>query len=74
VPESVFGGDLVAQWVGETLLGTSKPVVISELPFLMVRFRLRKEADQDAVGKIDEVCGILKPAACVWCALENSAV
>jgi Restriction endonuclease NotI len=28
-------GDLVARWVGEILLGTSKPSVISQLPSLM---------------------------------------
>ena len=34
-PNRFFEGNLIAQWVGETLLGTTKPVVISELPFLM---------------------------------------
>jgi hypothetical protein len=34
-PNRVLEANVVARWVGETLLGTSKPVVISELPFLM---------------------------------------
>jgi hypothetical protein len=34
-PNRFLEGNLVAQWVGETLLGTSKSVVISELPFLI---------------------------------------
>jgi len=34
-PNRFLEGNVVAQWVGETLLGTPKPAVISELPFLM---------------------------------------
>ena len=34
-PNRFLEGNLVAQWVGETLLGTPKPTVISELPFLI---------------------------------------
>jgi hypothetical protein len=48
-PNRFLEGSLVAQWVGETLLGTSKPVVISELPFLMGEIQAEEEAEQDAV-------------------------
>jgi hypothetical protein len=54
-PNRFLEGNLIAQWVEETLLGTSKPVVISELPFLMGEIQAEEGADQDAVGKIDEV-------------------
>jgi hypothetical protein len=45
-------GNLVARWVAGTLLGTSKPVVISGLPFLMGEVRAGQRAGQDAVGKM----------------------
>jgi hypothetical protein len=34
-PNRFLEANLIAQWVGETLLGTSTPLVISELPFLL---------------------------------------
>ena len=54
-PNRFLEGNLVAEWVGETLSGTSKPSVVSELPFLMGKAQAEEEADPDAVGKIDEV-------------------
>ena len=73
-PNRFLEGNLVAQWVGETLLGTSKPVVISELPFLMGRVEAEEGADEDAVGKIDEVLVNAEGDALRWCALEFQAV
>jgi hypothetical protein len=54
-PNRFLEGHLVVQWVGESLLGTSKPVVISELPFLMGEIQAGDDAEENAVGKIDEV-------------------
>ena len=65
---------MIAQWVGETLLGTSTPLVISELPFLMGEIQADEAPDQDAVGKIDEVLVNAKGGALRWCALEIQAV
>lgn len=73
-PNRFLEGNLVAQWVGETLLGTSKPAVISELPFLMGEAQAEKGADEDAVGKIDEVLVNAEGGALRWCALEFQAV
>lgn len=73
-PNRFLEGNLVAQWVGETLLGTSKPVVISELPFLMGEIQAEEGAEQDAVGKIDEVLVNPEGGALRWCALEIQAV
>jgi hypothetical protein len=73
-PNRFLEGNLIAQWVGETLLGTSKPVVISELPFLMGEIQSEEEADQDAVGKIDEVLVNAEGGTLRWCALEIQAV
>ena len=54
-PNRFLEGNLVAEWVGESSLGTSKPAVISELPFLMGAVQPEEEADQDAVGPVDDV-------------------
>jgi hypothetical protein len=73
-PSRFLEGNLIAQWVGETLLGTSTPVVISELPFLMGAIQAEEGADEDAVGKIDEVLVNPKGGTLRWCALEIQAV
>jgi hypothetical protein len=73
-PNRFLERNLVAQWVGETLLGTSHPTVISELPFLMGEIQAKEEADQDAVGKIDEVLVNAEDGTLRWCALEIQAV
>jgi hypothetical protein len=73
-PNRFLEGNLIAQWVGETLLGTSRPTVISELPFLMGEIQTEEEADQDAVGKIDEVLVNAEDGILRWCALEIQAV
>jgi hypothetical protein len=72
-PSRFLDENLVAQWVGETLLGTSKPAVISELPFLMGEIQ-SEEGEEDAVGKIDEVLVNPDGGALRWCALEFQAV
>ncbi|MGA3182792.1 MAG: NotI family restriction endonuclease [Verrucomicrobiota bacterium] len=73
-PNRFLESNLIARWVGETLLGTSTPFVISELPFLMGEIHAGEEADQDAVGKIDEVLVNAEGGALRWCALEIQAV
>lgn len=66
--------DNVVRWVGETLLGTPNPAVISELPFLMGDIQNEEEEDQDAVGKIDKVLVNAQGREIRWCALEMQAV
>ncbi|MGD0410513.1 MAG: NotI family restriction endonuclease [Verrucomicrobiota bacterium] len=73
-PNRFLQANLIAQWVGETLLGTPSPLVISELPFLMGETHADEEADQDAVGKIDEVLVNAEGGMLRWCALEIQAV
>jgi hypothetical protein len=74
-PNRFLEGDLVFQWVGETLLGTRHPVVISELPFLMGEISEEEESgDPDAVGKIDKVLVNVDGTNLRWCALEMQAV
>ncbi|HEY3761351.1 MAG TPA: NotI family restriction endonuclease [Verrucomicrobiae bacterium] len=73
-PNRFLEGNLVSKWVGETLLGTANPVIISQLPFLMGEIQAEEEADQDAVGKIDEVLVNPEGQTLQWCALEFQAV
>ena len=74
-PNRFLEANLVVKWVGETLLGTSSPVVISELPFLMGEIQAEEEeAEPDAVGKIDKVLVNADGGNLKWCALEMQAV
>jgi hypothetical protein len=73
-PHRFLERDLITQWAGETLLGTSTPLVISELPFLMGEIQAKEEADQDPVGKIDKVLVNAEGGTLQWCALEIQAV
>ncbi len=73
-PSRLLEENLIARWVGETLLGAPKPVVISQLPFLMGEIHAEEEADQDAVGKIDAVLVNAEGGTLHWCALEFQAV
>ncbi len=72
-PQRFLEGNLIFEWVGETLLGTSKPSVISELPFLMSDSEVA-DVEGDAVGKIDKVLVNAEGNALRWCALEMQAV
>jgi hypothetical protein len=72
-PYRFLEGNLIFQWVGEVLLGTQKPVVISELPFLMGD-RSEEKGDLDAVGMIDKVLVSAEGSVLKWCALEMQAV
>ena len=69
-PNRFLEGKVVAQWVGETLLGTSRSVVISKLPFLMGEIQ-SEEAEENAVGKIDEVLVNAEGGTLRWCALGS---
>ncbi len=75
-PSRFLEGKSVFEWVGETLLGTKNPIIISELPFLMSAQLTEEELDEDAdaVGKIDRI--LVNPAGDTlkWCALEMQAV
>lgn len=74
-PNRFLESNLVVEWVGETLLGTRNPSVISELPFLMSDAEANEEEpDSDAVGKIDKVLVNTAGDSLRWCALEMQAV
>jgi restriction endonuclease NotI len=65
--------NFIFHWVGEVLLGTQNPAVISELPFLMGD-RSEERGDLDAVGMIDKVLVSAEGSVLKWCALEMQAV
>lgn len=69
-PQRFLEENLIFEWVGETLLGTKTPAVISELPFLMSE----DDNEGDAVGKIDRVLVNPEGTTLRWCALEMQAV
>ncbi len=55
-PNRFLEVNLAVKWGAETLLGTSTPRVISELPFLMGEIQAEEGEDEpDAVGKTDKV-------------------
>lgn len=72
-PNRFLEAGIVVPWVGEILLGTSCPTVISELPFLMGESESDGE-EMDAVGKIDQVLVRTDGPSLAWCALEMQAV
>ncbi|GAB4182758.1 MAG: hypothetical protein Fur0032_23810 [Terrimicrobiaceae bacterium] len=76
-PSRFFEDGMVHRWVGETLLGTEEPVVLSEIGFLdrlKVSGYEEDEDDGDVIGRIDNV--LLHPTKqpLDWCALEIQAV
>lgn len=71
-PQRFFENGMIFRWVGELLLGTQRPVVIPEVPFLMSFDK--GEKGKRPVGKIDSILvGITEPRL-TWCALEIQAV
>ena len=64
---------LIYQWVGERILGSREPVVVSEVGFLE-RISGGDEAGRDDVGRIDKVLVAPGSRPLAWCALEVQAV
>jgi hypothetical protein len=77
-PNRFMEDSTIYRWVGETLLGTSTPIVLSEIGFLdRVRPSNQNEDEEgsaDFIGRIDNV--LLHPdrKPLDWCALEIQAV
>ena len=78
-PQRFLEADAIFHWVGETLLQTKTPIVLSEIGFLD---RLRPEESQeddeddsrDFIGRIDNVLVHPSQKPMDWCALELQAV
>lgn len=67
-PNRFHEDDIVIQWIGETLLGTKTPQIVTEVPFL------RSEKENKHVGRIDMVLVHQDGDAMEWCAVEMQAV
>lgn len=78
-PQRFLESDLIFKWVGETLLQTREPIILSEIGFLD-RLRIektRQEEDEDGrdfIGRIDNVLVHPSRQPMDWCALELQAV
>ncbi|MCE0499249.1 MAG: hypothetical protein LV481_15020 [Methylacidiphilales bacterium] len=76
-PNRFLEENTIYRWVGETLLGTSEPVMLSEIGFLD---RLKnaeageEEEDGDFIGRIDNVLLHPERKPLDWCALEIQGV
>lgn len=77
-PRRFYESNKVFRWVGEELLGTAEPNILSEIPFLLSSRSDARDADighSDVVGRIDMV--LVNPDTSgdmQWCALEMQAV
>jgi len=76
-PNRFLEDNTIYHWVGETLLQTSDPVILSEIGFLD-RLKPEKENDEeddrDFIGRIDNVLIHPERKPMDWCALEIQAV
>ena len=74
-PSRFFEDGMIHRWVGETLLRTPTPVVLSEIGFLdRLKSAATDDDEADLIGRIDNV--LLHPSKMPleWCALEIQAV
>jgi len=70
-PHRFLERGMVFEWVGETMLGTKRPLVLKEIEFLQATAH---DVEAKEIGYIDEV--LVRPGADRpgWCALEFQAV
>ena len=72
-PNRFYDSERALAWVGETLLDTKTPIVLTELPFLKATSG-GDAFDASTVGKIDMVLVHPDTKTLRWCALEIQAV
>jgi hypothetical protein len=74
-PNRFLENSEVHTWIGSELLGTDRPAIATEIPFLIGE---RKSGEDDrrleAVGRIDAVLANPEVRPMEWCALEIQAV
>lgn len=77
-PYRFWEGNVVQEWIGSILLGTSAPLVVSEVPFLKPEIAAEishsAEDESGSVGRIDQVLIHPNTDPLKWCALEMQAV
>jgi hypothetical protein len=78
-PSRFLEKDIILGWVGETILGSSAPIVLGEIGFLD-RIKVGSTSvddeseSQDLIGRIDNVLVHPSQTPLNWCALELQAV
>ncbi len=77
-PNRFLEANTIYRWVGETLLDTSDPIILSEIGFLD-RLRPAEKSDEESsegnfIGRIDNVLIHPDKKPLEWCALEIQAV
>lgn len=72
-PNRFLEQSVVTQWIGGTLLGTTTPQAVAELPFLMSA-EGNGVPTEDEVGRIDNVLVNRDDGQLKWCAVEAQAV
>ncbi len=76
-PSRFFEAGIIHRWVGETILGTPNPIVLSEIGFLdrlKPEDHVTDEEDSNMIGRIDNVLLHPDKRPLEWCALEIQAV
>ncbi len=73
-PQRFEEGDLIYQWVSETVLGCAKPTILGELGFLETPPSEDGADDPSDVGRIDRVLLVPDSQPLSWCAMEVQAV
>ena len=77
-PNRFLESDTIFRWVGEQLLQTAEPVVLSEIGFLdrsrPVEIEKEEEDSRDFIGRIDNVLVHPTKEPLDWCALEIQSV
>jgi Restriction endonuclease NotI len=76
-PNRFLEDDTIFRWVGETILETSEPVVLSQIGFLdrlRATEEITEEDSRDFIGRIDNVLVHPTKKPTDWCALELQAV
>jgi len=73
-PARFYDSDIAFSWVADVLLGTTAPLVLKELPFLLSESSRMGNPKPSAVGKIDMVLVHPDTTTLRWCALETQSV
>jgi hypothetical protein len=74
-PERFYEDDMVFAWIGEVMLASHSPIVLSEIGFLDRENTASEQGStRSEVGKIDHVLVHPERDTLTWCALEMQAV
>ena len=73
-PNRFLQDRVIFEWIGETIIGTSKPRIAGEVGFLERLSKFDQPASGDDVGRIDHVLVHPTENPMKWCAMEIQAV